>query len=608
VKPAEVLDTYVRAFVDELARSGVHHVCACPGSRSTPLALLLASHPDIRLWMHLDERSAAYFALGLARPGPRRNAAGVVPVAVLSTSGTAAANFFPAILEAQHSRIPLLVLTADRPPELSDVGAPQAMDQIHLYGNHVKWFVAASLPESTPQSLRYIRTLAGRAVGTALASPAGPVHLNFPFREPLIPAPAQETTAVPDGGVHEARRDGRPYVAVTAAPRAADGVVFRHLAERLTAMPRGLIVCGPQHDPALPAAVAHLAARLHYPILADPLSGVRCGPHDHGQVLDAYDAFLRDEHCASDLIPEVIVRLGAMPTSKPVLQYLQRHSNAYLVVVDGGGGWQEPALLAADMIFAEPAQWCLQLAALLDARATEATTVDHSCHWLEQWLRVDRVARATLDERLAALEEPFEGKVFAELAAHIPDGATIFAGNSMPVRDLDAFFAGSRRAIHFLANRGLNGIDGVVSSALGASAVRDGPLILVIGDLSFYHDLNGLLAGRLHDLDAMIILLNNDGGGIFSFLPQAAHREHFELLFGTPHGLSFRGVVEMYGGRYQRVASWPELREALAERGDRGLRVVEIATERQRNVALHRELWAAVSAALAREWAPQGVV
>jgi 2-succinyl-5-enolpyruvyl-6-hydroxy-3-cyclohexene-1-carboxylate synthase len=601
VNPAEVLDTYVRAFVDELALAGLHHVCACPGSRSTPLAMLLAAHPDIRLWMHLDERSAAYFALGLARACPETEA-GVAPVAVLSTSGTAAANFFPAVLEAQHSRIPLLILTADRPPELRDVGAPQAMDQLHLYGNHVNWFAEVALPDATPPMLRYIRTLAGRAVGTATASPPGPVHLNFPFREPLIPSPAMEP-ALQGAKVHGARGSGQPYVAVTSGPRSADETTLRDTVERLTTMPRGVIICGPQLDPALPAAVAGLAAGLGYPILADPLSGVRCGPHDRSQVLDAYDAFLRDEECAAGPAPEVVLRFGAMPTSKPVLQYLERHADAHVIAVDGGAGWQEPTLLAAEMVFADPAGWCRQLTAQLGAGGV--TAADRS--WLEHWLGIDRITRTVLDERLAELDELFEGKVFAELAALVPDGATIFAGNSMPVRDLDTFFPRSARAVRFLANRGLNGIDGVVSSALGASALSAGPLILVIGDLSFYHDLNGLLASKLHDLDVTIVLLNNDGGGIFSFLPQAGHAQHFELLFGTPHGLSFRGAIEMYGGKYRRIGSWPELRDSLVPSGDRGLRVIEVPTERVRNVELHRELWAAVSAALTRERLPEGV-
>jgi 2-succinyl-5-enolpyruvyl-6-hydroxy-3-cyclohexene-1-carboxylate synthase len=564
--------------------------------------MLLEAHPDIRLWMHLDERSAAYFALGLARSRPSRDGAGLEPVGILCTSGTAAANFLPAVLEAQHSRLPLLVLTADRPPELSDVGAPQAMDQIHLYGNHVKWFANAALPQADAQSLRYIRTLAGRAVGTAVGPPPGPVHLNFPFREPLIPTIPWANMSVPAEDLG-ARGDNRPFVKVTTSPRSSDRAELHPFAERLAQMPRGLIVCGPQHDPAMPAAVAELAAALGYPILADPLSGVRCGRHDRSQVLDAYDAFLRGEGCVADLAPQVVLRFGAMPTSKPVLRYLERHQDAHVTVVDAGGGWQDPTLLAAEMVVADPAHWCLALAAVL----AEGGATRQPFSWLDTWVRLDRITRAAIEERLALLVEPFEGKVFAELAAGANDGLTIFAGNSMPVRDLDTFFPGSDRDVRFLANRGLNGIDGVISSALGASAASEGRLVLVIGDLSFYHDLNGLLAAKLHDLDALIILLNNDGGGIFSFLPQAAHREQFELLFGTPHGLCFRPAVEMYGGCYQRIDSWPELREALPRSGERGLRVVEMVTDRDRNVELHRQVWAAVSAALAHERAPQGV-
>jgi 2-succinyl-5-enolpyruvyl-6-hydroxy-3-cyclohexene-1-carboxylate synthase len=259
------------------------------------------------------------------------------------------------------------------------------------------------------------------------------------------------------------------------------------------------------------------------------------------------------------------------------------------------------------MIVAEPGQWCLALAALLEDGDTANAAAAHASSWLSDWMRLDRVARAAIAECLAGLEGPFEGRVFAELAASAVDGLTIFAGNSMPVRDLDTFFPSSDRDIRFLANRGLNGIDGVVSSALGASVVSDGPLALVIGDLSFYHDLNGLLAGKLHDLDALIVLLNNDGGGIFSFLPQSAHREQFESLFGTPHGLSFRPAVEMYGGSYRRIDAWPDLREVLRRPGERGLRVVEMVTDRERNVELHRKVWSAVSAALAREHSPQGV-
>ncbi|MDI3340691.1 MAG: 2-succinyl-5-enolpyruvyl-6-hydroxy-3-cyclohexene-1-carboxylic-acid synthase [Sphaerobacter sp.] len=596
----QVTFAYVGAFVDELARAGVRHVVFAPGSRSTPLAVMLARHPDIRLWAHLDERSAAFFALGMAKARQE-------PVAVVCSSGTAAANFLPAAIEARYARVPLLLLTADRPHELRDVGAPQAIDQIHLFGRAVKWFVDAALPEATPGLLRYARMLAARAAATALADPAGPVHLNFPFREPLMPLPPEGYT--PDDGLAEAAPGP---IAVSRAPRVPDPAAVRALAAELVAARRGLIVCGPQTDPALGPAVVRLARALGFPVLADPLSHVRCGPHVDDVVLDSYDAFLRDAVLVERLAPDLVLRFGAMPTSKPVLLYLQRHPAARHIVVDGGDGWEDPALLAARVVHAAPTHLCAALCAEL-ARDSVAPPLSQSWErgpggegprspWLTTWQAVDRVTRTAIADRLARLDELFEGKVFAELAALLPEGSTLFAGNSMPVRDLDTFFPRSRRAIRFLANRGANGIDGVISSALGAVATGEGPLVLAIGDISFYHDMNGLLAARLHQLSATIVLLNNDGGGIFSFLPQAAYPEHFETLFGTPHGLDFRPVADLYGAAYTRVATWDAFREAVAQGvAAPGLHIVEVPTDRARNVTLHREMWRAVSAALASE-------
>jgi 2-succinyl-5-enolpyruvyl-6-hydroxy-3-cyclohexene-1-carboxylate synthase len=286
--------------------------------------------------------------------------------------------------------------------------------------------------------------------------------------------------------------------------------------------------------------------------------------------------------------------LGAIPTSKPLQQYLQRHSRARQMLVDGGGGWRDPLDTASEVLHVDERLLCLAVA----ERGEGAHEAD--MHWAEQWLKGDRRARAVIAEHLATLDEPFEGAVFAALASLLPDIATVYAGNSMPVRDMDTFLPGSDHAWRLLANRGANGIDGVISSALGASAAGAAPVVLVIGDISFYHDLNGLLAARQHGLDLLVVLVNNDGGGIFSFLPQADHPEHFETLFGTPHGLDFRPFVCGYGGGFARVDAWsdfgPLVREGLA-RG--GLQVVEVRTDRRRNVELHRQVWRAVADALA---------
>jgi 2-succinyl-5-enolpyruvyl-6-hydroxy-3-cyclohexene-1-carboxylate synthase len=569
------------ALVDELARAGLRDACACPGSRSTPLAIALASHPAIKLWMHIDERSASFFGLGIAKYTRRA-------VALLCTSGSAAANFFPAIVEARYARVPLLVLTADRPHELRDTGAPQTIDQIRLYGAHVKWFVEMALPEQAPSALRYARTVASRAAALASASPAGPVHLNCPFREPFMPEDA-------DAGAPAAATDEPPYIAVDDAPRAPANAAVAAVAAEIRGRTRGLIVCGPNHEGDYADAVGRLGADLGFPILADPLSQVRCGPHQRSTVVDSYDASLRVDEFARRYAPEVVLRFGALPASKPLVRYLEGQGSACRQIFIDSAGWNDTALMPGRVLHADARLSCLRLLeALGDYRPPDA---DRWCH---EWLKIASLTRGAIARHLEGLATLFEGKVFAELAALMPPGATLFAGNSMPVRDLDTFFPGRESPLRFMGNRGANGIDGVMSSALGAAAVHAGaPLVLAIGDLSFYHDSNALLAAKLHRLQATIVLLNNDGGGIFSFLPQADHPEHFEQLFGTPHGLDFSRFSAAYGARFSRVATWDDFHCAIGQafKTD-GVNIVEVPTQRTSNVRLHREVWAAVAAAV----------
>ena len=527
-----LLHLFVGSFVDELARAGVSHVCLCPGSRSTPLALLLHKHPAITVWLHLDERSAAFFALGMAKARQE-------PVAVVSTSGTAAVNFAPAVVEAYYARVPLLVLTADRPPELRHIGALQTIDQTRLYESHLKWFIEMPLPDTREETLRYARTIACRAVATARGDGAGPVHINFPFREPLIPT----LPTIPNRQPPQPMADGGPRIAIVRTPRRPDRAELADVAAELRTVRRGLIVCGPQEDTQFPQAVTQLAKALDWPLLADPLSQTRCGSHHSQSIIDTYDAFLRAEKIAQRLTPERVLRFGATPVSKPLVQYLQRHAACRQILIDGDDGWQDPALTASEVRYAHPRLLCETLRSALPT----APQPSRSQAWKERWIAVGRQTRASLQAYFQHSPDLSEPRLFAELADLLPSGATLVAGNSMPVRDLDTFFPGSTRAIRFLANRGASGIDGVVSTALGASAVSPGPLLLVIGDLSMYHDLNGLLAAKQHQLRATIVLVHNDGGGIFSFLPQAQDPEHFEQLFGTPHGLDFRPAAKMYG-------------------------------------------------------------
>ena len=600
----------LRGIVDELVAAGVTEVVVCPGSRSTPLALATRAHPGLRVRVLLDERSAGFFALGLARASRR-------PVAVVVTSGTAVANLLPAVVEASLARVPLVLLTADRPPELRDRGAPQTIDQVRIFGGHVRWFAELPLLDGAPDTRRHVRSVIGRAVAIARGGPAGPVHLNVPFREPLVPTAALGPLG-PLDGVDAVGGRARPFTSVVAGRPTLVAADLADLASRLVAVERGLIIAGPQDDPELPAALARLAAATGFPIAADPLSGVRCGPHDRSLVLSHADHLVRPGPWRDAYLPELVVRFGAIPTSKPMMTLIGE-TTPIQIVVDGDAGWREPAIVPTTFLHADETATALALA---DAVATVRTSApsavtaagsapaDRAGSWASAWTDADERADRALVDWLAgvtARDEPFEGMPFALLGGLLPDGALLWAGNSMPVRDLDDWLPAGDRAIRPLSNRGANGIDGVISTALGAAAADVGPVALVVGDVSFLHDLNALVAARLHALSATIVLIDNDGGGIFSFLPQAAADapevglpEHYEELFGTPHGIDVGPIVTALGGEYRAVGP-ADLPAALADSiGRPGVRVLGFRTDRARNVALHREAAAAVADALDR--------
>jgi 2-succinyl-5-enolpyruvyl-6-hydroxy-3-cyclohexene-1-carboxylate synthase len=392
----------------------------------------------------------------------------------------------------------------------------------------------------------------------------------------------------------QGRPDGKPYVTGTQSGRRWP-VEASQLLEMVVARRSGLIICGP--ETALSAernrAITQFAQQLGWPVLADPLSGMRSQLNGEAVIIDNYDAFLRDSGVIENLGPEFVLRFGAMPTSKPLLLFLKRHSNAETWLVDSGDGWEDPTALVSEVLHVDPTAFCQEAMRELDG-FTPAPG------WLQSWQMVAERTAEVIDRELRECRELSEGKVFAELSRLLPGNATLYVGNSMPVRDLDTFFHGSSKNIRILGNRGANGIDGVVSSALGASVTSSAPTVLVLGDISFYHDMNGLLAAKLHKLNATIIVLNNDGGGIFSFLPQAGFPENFEELFGTPHGLDFRPAAEMYGANWRRVSDWDEFRSALtAATQSSGLNLIEVPTDRAKNVTQHREIWAALSNELA---------
>ena len=574
----------VQVFVDELYQAGVRQVCVAPGSRSTPLTIAFARHEKFKVWTVLDERSAGFFAYGMARTRHE-------PVVLVCTSGTATANFFPAVVEAFQSEVPLLVITADRPPELHGVGSNQTINQDQLYGTFVKQFISMPVPEDTDVLLRHARWTATRAVSLTTASPHGPVHINWPFREPLLPPPVAENESSNRQVVH------------VGTLQFSDAEVAA-LASSLQYMKKGLIVCGPQDREELAAPVLKLAETWQFPVLADPLSQLRTSGLTTPLLIDHYDAFLRavmsypEGHPVRQALqPEVVIRIGHVPTSKVLGQYLSSLKNVRQVVINGSEAWQDPFFTATEVWQADPVA--------MFGRLIEVAQRAQDSSYAMRWSQISATVQKALWQEVPKMVEFFEGRVWMELEHIAPEGSVLFAGNSMPVRDMDSFFASIDRKVRVVASRGASGIDGVVSSAFGVSAAVQAPVILVIGDLSFYHDLNGLMLAKLYDLSLIVILIQNDGGGIFSFLPQSTQKDVFDY-FSTSHGLDFEEIVKSYNGSYQRITSWEHFQTELGQAIHRsGLQVLELKTDREENVAMHRQLFAAcahVLESLGDEW------
>jgi len=570
-------------FADELIRCGLREAVLAPGSRSTPLAMAFfdaARQARIRLHVRIDERSASFTALGLAKASGR-------PVAALCTSGTAAANFHPAVIEAGESGVPLLVLTADRPPELRGVGANQAIDQIKLYGNAVRWFCEAGVPERRPGATAYWRSVACQAWAQAAGSAgglAGPVHLNLAFREPLTPDLPGDAVESEWPDSLDGRPGGAPWTRFhgsrgpggnggAGSPSVIGGVVPPGV--ELPWTERGVVVCG-DGDYEAPALV-ELAEQAGWPVLAEPSSGARRGPN----ALPTYQYLLGTQEFATAHRPDVIVSAGRPGLSRPQMAFLGRSAARHVVIGQGPGHWADPQRAATDVA---PA---IRLAGLSSRSGSSA--------WLDGWRRADEAARQAVDAVLdgdVALTEP---RLARDLVAGLPEGALLWTGSSLPVRDADLFGL-PRGDIRVLASRGASGIDGTVSAAIGAALAHGGPAFALIGDLAFLHDAPGLALGPDEPRpDLCLIVVNNDGGGIFSALEQAAFIGSFERLFGTPHGAGLHHLAAAFGLPYQRLDLPEDLGKALQ---GTGLRIVEAQTDRATGAALRARLREAASAAV----------
>jgi 2-succinyl-5-enolpyruvyl-6-hydroxy-3-cyclohexene-1-carboxylate synthase len=571
-------------LVDEWQRAGVTDAVACPGSRSTPLLVALAECAErgaLRLHVLLDERAAGFFALGLALATGR-------PAPVVTTSGTAAAELHPAVLEAHHANVPLLVVTADRPPEAHDVGAPQTVRQVGLYGEATRWEANPGVPELA--SAGSWRSIASRSVAEAAggASRPGPVHLNLAFREPLVGSAEAVLGQAGDGAprtVTAGRAEGAPWHRRRPPQElAAPAEVVELLAG---AGERGLIVAGAGSGS--PQALWGLSMATGWPVLADPLSGARLPG-----AIGAADALLRTA-AVRDWEPELVLRLGRPWASRVLVEWLAS-LDCPQVLVDRWGIWAAPDRAPAEVVVADPAALCAEAAIRAEAKLPRPGQ-----SWAGRWARAEMAAQEAIDAALAgpALSEP---GIARALVASLPVGATLLASSSMPVRDVE-WWARPREGISVVSNRGANGIDGVLSTALGVASASDGDRVVVLlGDLAFLYDAGALAAPASRSVDLTVVVVDNNGGGIFGFLPQATSqpRDRFERLWGTPHGTDALAVARGYGAAVRELTDLPSLRDAIGAASEHGagLRVLVARTDRHANVAVHERLVSAVAEAV----------
>lgn len=555
----DVAQAFAATFVDELAAQGVEFACVSPGSRSAPLAMALQRHPRIKVLVHIDERCGAFFAVGLGKAMGK-------PAVVLTTSGTAAAELHAAVVEAAYSLTPLIVLTADRPPELQDVGANQAIDQQHLFGTAVRWYFDPGAPVELPNAARTWRRLAARAVAEAAT---GPVHLNLPFREPLVPPPGQIPVAEPAAAQ-----------AVTSGRLLPSQAQVASLASALQRAQRPLVVAGEMRDG---DRLAPALQRLGVPLIAEPTSQLRRA--DAGPAVESYEALLRAGWSLQHG-PDLVVRLGAAPTSRVLNRWLAAAA-APTFLIDPDSVWRDEDSIATNVLECDP-QPLLEALPPLDRSG-----------WRDQWISAGKRASAAIAATMVSTPL-HEGHVVRALSAKLPESGQVFIGSSMPIRAADSFWPLARPQQRFFGNRGASGIDGLVSSGLGLATGRPGfPTVLLLGDLSLYHDMNGLWALQRHGIRATLVVCDNNGGGVFSFLPQAEHQDVFEEIFVTPLGLDLSQVARLYGLVYSPVSDRSGLEPAIADAiAAPTPTMVVVRFKREDSVTGHRLCWEAAASAL----------
>ncbi len=582
--PSNIKYLWANLIVEELVRNGVLMFCTSPGSRNTPLVIAIAENPKTRTVIHLDERGASFYAVGYGKGSGH-------PAVVVTTSGTAVANCFPAVVEAHSSATPLIVLSADRPVELRDSGANQTIDQEKIFGGYVRWFFGLPSPR-TDIPPRFVLTTIDQAVYRAMAPPAGPVHVNCPFAEPLGP---ESGDPPPDELLQDIRvwdNTDRPltsYVppAHTSDPEAADTVLNKIASSR-----RGIVVVGPIDGSKPTERLAEGLSDLKMPVFADVASGMRFGKFDRGPIITNYDLFLRIPRLPRSLSPDLVLHIGERPTSRALSNFIAGSDAEYIVVNDTPFR-HDPYHQVSLRVEADPIDFL---------RSLDLEGAPDRSAYLARFQRLDRLCTRLL-KGMEVTEGPLSEFMAARvLLENLPDDSGLFLANSMPVRDADGCGATSTRDVVVGVNRGASGIDGTIASAAGFAEGSKRHTALLIGDLAFVHDLNSLLLARGPGFPLTIVLINNNGGGIFSFLPISGRPEYFEEYFAAPHNLSLGEITAAFGLAYSNPCSAGELGDACRNLFDgRESGVIEVNTDRRQNVEAHRRIWDAVASAVERD-------
>jgi len=555
---------WAKIFIDQLADLGVKFACISPGSRSTPLTYTLSKNRKIKSFIHVDERSSAYFALGLAK-------ATGFPVIVITTSGTAVAELYPAIIEAYHQRIPLIVCTADRPSELIGTGANQTINQHNIYKNHIRWFRDLGLPSISESGLHHLQRIAINSFHISLYNDKGPVHLNFPFRKPL--EPFSFTDEVNKGIFKIKPQRGFNYKMELSKHSAR---ISEKFLEKIITTERGIIITGPlDYDRQLIQKVKQISSMLRYPIVADGLSQFRFGASvNDNNILSCFNSIVQSDNFIKGHDPDIIIQFGRTPTSSAIETFFIK-TNAERYLLNSFGDNFDPTRNAKAVLAFSPDYFCDDLQSqLLSKKLKRQKTA-----WLKEFIKADEICKNVKTKVIEKSKDLNEPSIIREIFNFLPSGSSIFIGNSLPVRDLDNFLSNNSKRFTIYFNRGASGIDGVTSTALGIAS-RKKPIILITGDLSFLHDLNALTIAIKYSIPITIIVINNNGGGIFQSLPIAQKVKRFTEYFVTPHNLNLSGIVKSFGIDYQLITNKSNLQNHLEKVLDRNFPIVlEIRTD-----------------------------